>query len=391
MQKEKLVSSLNSKNRIFRHRILKKLRKEIKEIESSDKTSLCLRSTYSFSSYSPSMLAYLGYKNGLGLAGILDTETVEGAKEFLKGCKLFSIHGLVSADLRVKPHIADENISICGITGINCGNLKTVSRFLKPYREKHKEQVIGMVTELNKKLNAYKIRLSFLKDVFPLTKSLSGGTVTDRHVWLACSKKMISLFGKGDKLIKSLQKLGMAFSEEEIMLLTDFDNYFYEFDFARILKQKFKLGIKVTPYYKDVIKFANEINAISFYELRNSVSGNEEKIVGQVKDCGYDALAFNPRKICEEERKTLIELCFKNQIIAIPLEVIDFPRKKFDTVLTKQEFEILNKNAWAVKGHEKSVEKGGKGFKELGDVDFERKIDILAGLAHPKYYEKQGE
>ena len=87
----------------------------------------------------------------------------------------------------------------------------------------------------------------------------------------------------------------------------------------------------------------------------------------------------------------MIELCFKNQIIAIPLEVIDFPRKKFDTVLTKQEFEILNKNAWAVKGHEKSVEKGGKGFKELGDVDFERKIDILAGLAHPKYYEKQGE
>lgn len=389
MQTEKLVSNLNTKNRIYRGRMLKKLRKEIGEVDvSSDKTSLCLRSTYSFSSYSPSMLAYLAYKSGTCLAGILDVATLEGAKEFTKGCKLFGVHTCVGVDLKTKPHIADNDYSVCGVVGVAQRNLKTASRFLKPYRDAFREQVTDTVAELNKKIAGLKIKISVSKDVLPLTKVYSGGTVTNRHVWLACSKKFVSAFGKTEMLAK-LQEFGLEFSEDEIALLSDYDSNFYEYDLARIIKEKFKTSSKVKFYYKDVVNFAKEINALSFYELRGSAQGKEEEVVKRVKDFGYDAIAFNPRKISLEECERLVSLCEENSIVALSLEIIDFPRKKFDTVLSGELSEKLNKNAWAVAGHQSSVEQGGRGFYEFNDVEFDKKIEILSGVVHPKYYESK--
>lgn len=389
MQTEKLVSTLNTKNRIYRNRMLKKLHKEVGEIEfSSDKTSLCLRSTYSFSSYSPSMLAYLAYKSGTCLAGILDVATVEGVKEFVKGCKLFAVHSCTGVDLKTKPHIADSDYSVCGFVGIGEKYLKPVNKFLRPYRDDFREQVSLTVGELNKKIAGLKIKISVSKDVLPLTKVFSGGTVTDRHVWLACSKKFVSVFGK-NKVVEKLQEFGLEFSESEITLLSDCESRFFEFDLARIIKEKFKTPLKVKFYYKDVVNFAKEINALSFYELRGSVQGREEEIVARVKECGYDAIAFNPRKISLEECEKIIALCQENSLIALSLEIIDFPRKKFDSVLSGELSEKLDKNAWAVAGHQLSVEQGGRGFFEFDDVEFDKKIEILSGVAHPKYYEKK--
>lgn len=389
MQTEKLVSNLNTKSRLYRGRMLKKLRKKIGELDvSSDKTSLCLRSTYSFSSYSPSMLAYLAYKSGTGLAGILDVATLEGVNEFTKGCKLFGVHTCVGVDLKTKPHIADNDYSVCGVVGIAQKNLKTASKFLRPYRDAFREQVSITVAELNKKIAGLKIKISVSKDVLPLTKVYSGGTVTNRHVWLACSKKFVASFGKTEILAK-LQEFGLEFSESERALLSDYDNNFYEYDLARIIKEKFKTPYKVKFYYKDVVNFAKEINALSFYELRGSVQGKEEEVVKHVKDFGYNAIAFNPRKISLAECERLVSLCEENSIVALSLEIIDFPRKKFDTVLSGELSEKLNKNAWAVAGHQLSVEQGGRGFYEFNDVEFDKKIEILSGVAHPKYYESK--
>lgn len=389
MQTEKLVGTLNTKNRIYRYRMLKKLRKEVGEIDiSSDKTSLCMRSTYSFSSYSPSMLAYLTYKSGIGLAGILDVATVEGVKEFVKGCKLFSVHSCAGVDLKTKPHIADNDYSVCGFIGVGQQNLKTINKFLRPYRDAFKEQVSLTVNELNKKIAGLKIKISVSKDVLPLTKIFSGGTVTDRHVWLACSKKFVSVFGK-TKVLEKLQDFGLEFSEHEKELLSDYDNNFYEFDLARIIKEKFKLTSKIKSYYKEIVDFAKNVNALSFYELRSSVQGREEEVVSRIKECSYDAIAFNPRKISSEECEKLVSLCEENSLIALSLEIIDFPRKKFDTALSGELSEKLNKNAWAVAGHQLSVERGGRGIFEFDDVEFDKKIEILSGVAHPKYYENK--
>ena len=46
------------------------------------------------------------------------------------------------------------------------------------------------------------ISLSFEKDVMPLTKYHSGGTVTERHILLSLSNKFIKNFGKGKVLLQ---------------------------------------------------------------------------------------------------------------------------------------------------------------------------------------------
>ena len=388
MQTERIVSVLNSHTRYKRHALLKKLRKEIKELNSTQTTNPFVRSIYSFSNLSPSMMAYLAYKSDLGLIGLFDMESLEGVKEFKKGCKLFNISTCIGTDVQVNPHIADTASSNCGFIGIADKNVKIASKFLKPYREKHRERVAEMVDKINKRIKELGIKVSFITDVYILSKYIRGGTITEKHVWLALANKLISAYGKGETLIEKVALIGEV-SDKDKVLLGDITNPFYEYDLAKFLKIAFNFEQKTYGNYQDVINFAKSINALTLYELRFGSNGKEEQIVKDVKQAGYDILAFDPRVMLDEEIKRLVELCKQEQIIALPLEIIDFPRKKFDTLITdKQLLTQLEKNAWAVAGHEYLVSKGEGGFEDLGDIDFDKKIEILAGVVRPQYFDK---
>ena len=50
-----------------------------------------IHTTYSFSPYSPTSAAYHAWLNGLATAGIMDHDSVSGAKEFLKAGKRIGI------------------------------------------------------------------------------------------------------------------------------------------------------------------------------------------------------------------------------------------------------------------------------------------------------------
>ncbi len=388
MQIERIVSVLSSRTRYKRHALLKKLRKSIKDICPTQTTNPFVRSVYSFSNHSPSMMAYLAYKSDLGLIGIFDMESLEGVKEFKKGCKLFGITTCVGTDVQVNPHVADTISSNCGFIGIADRYKREASKFLKPYREKHRERVAEMVDRINKKIKGLGIKISFLYDVYILSKYIRGGTITEKHVWLALANKLVHTYGKGENLIEKLQTIG-EISDKDRVLLGDVTNPFYEYDLAKFLKISFKF--EQTPHadHKDVINFANSINALTLYELRFGSNGREKEIVDSVKAEGYDILAFDPRVMSAEEVKNLVELCVKAELIALPLEIIDFPRKKFDTCITDKDLlSRLEKNAWAIAGHELLISKGEGGFKDLADIDFDKKIEILAGVIHPQYFDK---
>ncbi len=388
MQIERIVSALNSRTRYKRHALLKKLRKSIKEITSTQTTNPFVRSVYSFSNHSPSMMAYLAYKSDLGLIGIFDMESLEGVKEFKKGCKLFGISTCVGTDVQVDPHIADSGASNCGFIGIADQYKRQASKFLKPYRERHRERVAEMVDRINKKIKSLGIKISFVYDVYILSKYIRGGTITEKHVWLALANKLVNTYGKGENLIGKLETIG-EISDKERVLLGDVTNPFYEYDLAKFLKIIFRFDQKPHADHKDIINFANTINALTLYELRFGSNGREQEIVESVKTEGYDILAFDPRVMKTEEVENLVALCQKAEIIALPLEIIDFPRKKFDTSITdKNLLSTLEKNAWAIAGHELLVSKGEGGFKDLGDISFDKKIEILAGVIHPQYFDK---
>ncbi len=388
MQTERIVSVLSSRTRYQRHALLKKLRKSIKDISPTQTTNPFVRSIYSFSLHSPSMMAYLAYKSDLGLIGLFDMESIEGVKEFKKGCKLFGITTCVGTDVQVNPHVSDTVSSNCGFIGIADKYKRETNKFLKPYREKHRERVAEMVDRINKKIKALGIKISFVYDVYILSKYIRGGTITEKHVWQALANKLVHTYGKGDNLIEKLETIG-EISDKDRILLGDITNPFYEYDLAKFLKIIFRFDQKPHADHKDVIKFANSINALTLYELRFGSNGREQEIVESVKAEGYDILAFDPRVMKTEEVKNLVELCQQAELIALPLEIIDFPRKKFDTSITDKELLArLEKNAWAIAGHELLVSKGEGGFKALGDISFDKKIEILAGVIHPQYFDK---
>lgn len=390
MQIERLIGALNNRNRYFRYKLVKKIKRTIdfNEVNNSDSATLFLRSTYSFSSYSPAMLAYMGYKGDYALVGLYDIESLEGAKEFKKSCSLFGLATCLGTGIRVSAHIETGNYSTAGIIGISQDKVKEVQKFLKPYRDSHKDRIKKLVDVINKKLQVYGFTINFVRDVCSLTKIKTGGTVIDRHVWLALANKLISLYGKGEKLIEKLISMKMDFSEHERELLQETTSAFYTFDLARIVKEKIKIDIKVEKSYKEVIKFAHSINALALYELRYVSKDKQEEIVKKVKNSGYDVLAFNPRTMSQDEIISFVKLCNENELICLPLEIIDFPRKKFDSVIQdKETLKIVRKNAWAVCGYGYLGDKGEVDLNTL-QTSFEKKIDILAGISHPQYYNK---
>ena len=390
MQTEKIVSVLNGHTRYKRARLLKKLRKEVSEIVPTKMVNPFVRSIYSFSNHSPSMMAYLAYKSNLGLIGIFDMESLEGYKEFEKGCKLFEIHSVLGTDVQVQAHIADSKGSNCGFMGIADKYVKNVGKFLKPYREAHHARVSEMVDRINKKLKVLGTKLSFVKDVYVLSKYVRGGTITEKHVWLALSKKLISVYGKGEKLVDKLKGIVEEISLKDNELLLDLTNPFYEYDLAKFLKTNFAIEQKFSGSHKDVIEFANSIEALSLYELRFKTTMPITEIVTLVKQEGYDIFAFDPRIMDEENIAKTVELCEEQEIIALPLEIIDFPRKKFDSCIKNAEILAkLEKNAWAIAGHELLVDRGEGGYKTLNDIEFKKRIEILAGVIRPQYYSEK--
>jgi hypothetical protein len=373
MQTEKIVSVLNGHTRYKRARLLKKLRKEVSEIVPTKMVNPFVRSIYSFSNHSPSMMAYLAYKSNLGLIGIFDMESLEGYKEFEKGCKLFEIHSVLGTDVQVQAHIADSKGSNCGFMGIADKYVKNVGKFLKPYREAHHARVSEMVDRINKKLKVLGTKLSFIKDVYVLSKYIRGGTITEKHVWLALSKKLISVYGKGEKLVDKLKGIVEEISLKDNELLLDLTNPFYEYDLAKFLKTNFAIEQKFSGSHKDVIEFANSIEALSLYELRFKTTMPITEKVALVKQEGYDIFAFDPRIMDEENIAKTVELCEEQEIIALPLEIIDFPRKKFDSCIKNAEILAkLEKNAWAIAGHELLVDRGEGGYKTLNDIEFKK-------------------
>jgi len=389
MQTEKIISALNSHTRFNRSSLLKKLRKTIPNTTPTQMVNPFVRSIYSFSNHSPSMMAYLAYKSDLGLIGIFDMETLEGYKEFEKGCKLFDIKSVLGTDVQVQAHIADSKGSNCGFMGIADKHVKQASRFLKPYRDAHQARVVEMVDKINKKLKVLGVKLNFTLDVYKISKYITGGTITEKHVWLALSRKLIAVLGKGDKLLAKLSHI-VTVGEEEKSYLSDVNNPFYDFDLAKFLKINLPIELKFQGDHKKVIEFAKSIDALPLYELRFKTEMPMEEIVKQVKQEGYDIFAFDPRIMDEESIIKTVALCEENELIALPLEIIDFPRKKFDTCIQNKELLTkLEKNAWAVAGHELLVDREEGGYHSLDDIEFSKKLEILAGVIRPQYFSEK--
>ena len=88
MQLERLIEGLNAPAREDRLAALAEVyemsvRGEIPTPEKTDFVNNHIHTIYSFSPYSPTKAVYMAWQNGLATAGIMDHDSLSGAKEFL--------------------------------------------------------------------------------------------------------------------------------------------------------------------------------------------------------------------------------------------------------------------------------------------------------------------
>ncbi|MDW8345081.1 MAG: hypothetical protein RMM51_11415 [Verrucomicrobiae bacterium] len=142
--------------------------------------------SYNAYGYSPSHFAYLARKRGLGLAGIVDFDVLDGVEEFHEAGRLLQLKTVASIESRVfVPELADRVINSPGEPGIayhmGVGFVRALEHPLLTRMRRTAEQ---RNRDLLARVNTFTapVTLDYDRDVLPLTPR---GNATERHICVA--------------------------------------------------------------------------------------------------------------------------------------------------------------------------------------------------------------
>ncbi|ABP66483.1 hypothetical protein Csac_0867 [Caldicellulosiruptor saccharolyticus DSM 8903] len=386
---EHLIENLNSRDKKVRLCSLSELMKkvEIGEINLPPKSSVInnhIHTFYSFSPYSPSKAIWMAKASSLPTAGIMDHDTVAGAIEFIEAGKIAQIATTIGVECRAdfsktplngkKINNPDQDsIAYIAIHGIPHTEINTVTNYFTPYLKKRVERNKLMVENINELLSIFDIHLDFEKDIVSISMYHEGGSITERHILFALSKKLTERFGKGKKLVEFLKnELKIKLWPKVEQNLLDSENPYYEYDLLGALKSDFiqRFYIKATdecPDIKELVEFSERIGAIIAYaylgDVTESVTGDKpsEKFEDEYLDLlfevlnnlGIKAVTYMPSRNTIQQLQRVRKLCEKYNFLQISGEDINSPRQSFVCeALKNQEFENLIDTTWALIGHE---------------------------------------
>lgn len=385
--KEQLIDQLNSETAALRLQALEALAQlihkgDITLEEPQGYVNNHIHTTYSFSPYSPSKAVWMAKKAGLLTAGIVDHDSVGGAKEFIEAGKLINLPTTVGCECRVsmkhtpfgekRLNNTDQiGIAYVAMHGIPHTQIDTIEDFIKPYRDHRNCRNRQMVDNINA-LFPEKI-LDFDEDVVPLSMDHDGGSITERHLLYGLSLKLIEKYGKGQGLMTFLQtQFGIEIKGKALEFLTNIDNPHYAYDLLGVLKGHFvsKFYVEATVECPDVLDFiakAKEVGAIPAYaylgDVKNSATGDKrddkfeddylDELVAYLKEIGFTSITYMPSRNTMEQLKRVRDLCVKHDLFQISGEDINTPRQSFICeALLKSEFSNLIAATWAMIGHE---------------------------------------
>ena len=137
-----------------------------------------IHTVYSFSPYTPTTAVEAAAKNGLKTAGLMDHDSVGGAKEFLEAGKKYNMPVTVGVECRVNMantalngkrinNPDQSSVAYVAMHGSPHQNIDRVDAFFAPYREKRNIRNRKMCDNINKLTQAYGITLDFDRDVLP--------------------------------------------------------------------------------------------------------------------------------------------------------------------------------------------------------------------------------
>jgi hypothetical protein len=389
---EKLLDRLDNKSTDIRLESLKKLndmvnKNEIKIPKEGSFVNNHIHTTYSFSPYSPAKAVWMARKAGLATAGIMDHDSISGAKEFIKAGEIAGIATTIGVECRASFHDTslkgkrlnnpDQNsIAYIALHGIPHTQIDKRKEYFKPYQDERNKRNQLMTRRINDIMKPFGVCLDYDGDIVPISLTSQGGSITERHILFALSKKLIKKYGKGKGLVQFLKnKLLINIKPKIKEYLFNKENKFYEYDLLGILKSDLVENFYIDadtecPDVKDILKLAVDTGAILAYaylgDVVESVTGDKktqkfeddyiELLFQTIKELGFNAVTYMPSRNSMEQLKKVMGLCERYDLFQISGEDINSPRQSFICEsLAKEEFSHLFDSTWALIGHEKAA------------------------------------
>lgn len=402
---ETLIENLNHSDIGVRLDSLRELMKKIEMCEidrpiTGNDVNNHIHTIYSFSPYSPTKAIWMSYQAGLKTAGIMDHDSISGAKEFIEAGKIVGMMTTIGVECRTdmtktplngrRINNPDQNsVAYMALHGIPHQNIETVVEFFKPYVVERNKRNAKMVDAINKLMKPYNVSLNFESDVKPLSMNYDNGSITERHILFALSKKIIKRFGFGVNVVNFLKNdMGMNISSKTENLLLDENNAVYDYDLLAALKsdlvEKFYIDATAEcPDVSEVISLGKNIGAISAYaylgDVGNSVTGDKktqkfeddyiDELFDVLKSLGFNAVTYMPSRNTIIQLRRIKMLCEKNGLFQISGEDINSPRQSFICEAQRNpEFSNLYDATMALISHERAA------TKNINDAMFSEKI-----------------
>ncbi|MBQ7356789.1 MAG: PHP domain-containing protein [Clostridia bacterium] len=336
-----------------------------------------IHTIYSFSPYSPTAAVYMARAEGLETAGIMDHDSIGGAEEFRAAGEIAGIGTTCGMECRVSLEgtaLADRRLNNPDQVGVAYMAIHSVPRtgfarlqeVFAPLRERRNERNRKMLANINALMSPYGITLDFERDVLPLSSFAVGGSVTERHLLYALSKKIVEISGREKCAEFVNNNLQISLTEKQKATLSDPDNPHFLYDLLGVLKAKLveKIYIPATDEclkLSEVVKLADEVGAILCYpylgDVGESPTGDKkaqkfeddflEELFDMLKAEGVRAITYMPARNTPEQIERLQGLCRKYGMTEISGEDVNSSRQSMICPqLARPEFRHLVDKAW---------------------------------------------
>ncbi len=372
-----------------------------------------IHTCYSFSPYSPTAAVYMARRSGLITCGIMDHDTVAGAREFIEAGKIAKVATTVGIECRAKydpvslrgrkiNNPDQAGVIYMAMHGIPHDAIDEVDAFFAPYRAKRAERNRAMVANINDMLASCDLALDYERDVEAISMYASGGTVTERHIAYALALKLLERFPARDELLGFLRDtLERPISSKIEKLLLDYDNPFAAYDLLGWVKSDLVSEFYIPadaecPDVRDVLALSERVGAISAYpylgDVGDSVTGDKRAqkfeddflyvLLTQLKQLGFRAITYMPSRNTFNQLDRLRTLCDNLIFFQISGEDINSPRQQFICEQQRNAvFNNLHDSTWALIAHEwLSTDDRSRGLFSAESEAAER--DLVARTEH---------
>lgn len=346
-----------------------------------------IHTCYSFSPYTPTSAVFYAWKAGLGTAGIMDHDSVGGAEEFIEAGEIMNMPVTCGFECRVNVkdtplegrRINNPDQLSCAylaMHGIPHQNIAKAEEVLAKVREKRNARNRKMCEKISDMLEPYDITLDFENDVYPISMAKEGGSITERHVLFALTKKIVKKYADRNDACEFIEKITEARLDDKTRekLISAPEN-FYEYDILGVLKSRLveHFYIDATDECMHISEFtalAKKLGAISAYayigDVGESPTGDKKAqkfedeylptLFKVLVDQNFSAVTYMPSRNTEEQLATVMKYCRENNLFEISGEDINSPRQSFICpALEKPAYSHLTKATYALIGHEKEA------------------------------------